>query len=142
MEKKTLIMWLSRLKNSMKAHPDYFTGTNQEFIDFVEGAEEVLEEAQKELTQPSAEAERGNLNPDQIEEREEAINWYRNPAADDVLNFAEWAATIAFFDDGTRLWELIGEGEAINGQFRFTTKEFFEIYKRDESAGEKEVTNG
>jgi len=57
----------------------------------------------------------------------------------DALGFAEWAAELAFFDNGTRLWELIGEGEAINGQFRFNTKEFFEIYKKDESAAEKEI---
>jgi hypothetical protein len=48
---------------------------------------------------------------------------------DEMINFSEWAATIAFFDDGTRLWELMGEGESINGQFRFTTKEFIEVYK-------------
>lgn len=52
MEKKTLIMWLSRLKNSMKAHPDYFTGINQEFVDYVEGAEKVLEQAEKEQATP------------------------------------------------------------------------------------------
>lgn len=49
---------------------------------------------------------------------------------EDAVEFAEWAATIAFYDDGTRLWELIGEGEAINGQFRFTTNEFFELFKQ------------
>lgn len=48
----------------------------------------------------------------------------------DAVEFAEWAATIAFFDDATRLWELMGEGEAINGQFRFSTKEFFDIFKQ------------
>lgn len=56
-----------------------------------------------------------------------------SPAAgreEDAVEFAEWAATIAFFDDGTRLWELIGEGEAINGQFRFTTKEFYQVFKQ------------
>src|ERR1044071_9874937 len=53
----------------------------------------------------------------------------------DLLGFAEWAAITAWFDDGTGLWELMAEGEAINGQFRFTTKEFFEIYKKGESGG-------
>lgn len=57
--------------------------------------------------------------------------------------FAEWAATIAFFDDGTRLWELLGEGEAINGQFRFTTKEFYDIFQQQKpGSGEKEGENG
>jgi hypothetical protein len=32
--------------------------------------------------QPPAEAERVNLTPEQIEERKEAIEWYRNPAGD------------------------------------------------------------
>jgi hypothetical protein len=68
--------------------------------------------------QPPAEAERGK--------------------EDDVIGFAEWAAEIAYFDEEYRLWNFLEEGKMINGQFRFTTKEFFELYKKDESAGEKD----
>jgi 8-oxo-dGTP diphosphatase len=57
-------------------------------------------------------------------------NKEREGDQDEIINFSEWASTIAFFDDGTRLWELYGEGEAINGQFRFTTKEFIEVYRQ------------
>lgn len=64
----------------------------------------------------------------------EELEWLdEQPASareEDAIGFAEWAATIAFFDDGTRLWELLGEGEAINGQFRFTTKEFYQVFKQ------------
>lgn len=61
---------------------------------------------------------------------------------DDVIGFAEWAAKLAYFDEEYRLWNFLEEGKMINGQFRFTTKEFFELYKKDESAREKEVDNG
>lgn len=48
----------------------------------------------------------------------------------EVIEFAEWAPTIAFFDDEYRLWELLKEGEFINGQFRFTTKELYKLFKQ------------
>jgi hypothetical protein len=48
---------------------------------------------------------------------------------DDLIWFVEWATELAFFDDSTRLWELFDEGKFIEGQFRFTTKEFYEVFK-------------
>lgn len=53
------------------------------------------------------------------------------PQLADAIAFAEWAATVACFDSSTKLWELIGEGEAIDGQFRFTTKEFIEVFNKE-----------
>lgn len=48
----------------------------------------------------------------------------------DAVEFAEWAAEGFFFDDEYRLWECLEEGKMIDGQFRFTTKELYELFKK------------
>jgi hypothetical protein len=49
----------------------------------------------------------------------------------DVFAFAEWATGIAFFDEDYRLWNFLEEGKMIDGRFRFSTEEFYEVYKRE-----------
>lgn len=69
-----LALALRRIVLSVIAHPSY---TNAgEWGDFVNAANETMAEWKGEK-----EPEPGKLTPEQIEERKEAIEWYRNPAA-------------------------------------------------------------
>lgn len=49
----------------------------------------------------------------------------------EIEAFIEWATKIAFFDEEYRLWNFWEEGKMIDGQFRFTTKEFMEVFKKE-----------
>lgn len=69
----------------------------------------------------------GDFHPvDQIEWLDEAAD-----VSNDSIAFAEWAAGLAYFDEEHCLWNLFAEVKMINGQFRFTTKEFYELFKKD-----------
>jgi hypothetical protein len=48
----------------------------------------------------------------------------------DAVEFAEWAAQIAWFDEEYHLWNLFEEGKMIDGQLRFTTKELLKLYQQ------------
>jgi len=58
--------------------------------------------------------------------------------SDEMIHFVEWAVELAYFDDEYRLWNFYEEGKSINDQFRFTTKEFYEVFfklKGDKNGG-------
>ena len=44
------------------------------------------------------------------------------------FEFTEWAVENAWFDEEYRLWNFYEEDKMVDGQFRFTTKEFYELF--------------
>jgi hypothetical protein len=154
-----LAMWLYRLRGSMMAHPDYVSGNNIEFIDRVDGAGEALAEWKGEK---EPEYERTSLTPGQVEEREKAIEWYRNPAAQQGTvwvkasdpNIKDGNYVAKYRPPGINLqYDYVGMAFVKEGYIRFSCPPQNITYRKgheelqylqllDEGAGEKEVDNG
>lgn len=110
-----LARYARSLRLSVTAHPNYTGEPNAEWTDLVEGVDNALAEWKGEK----------KLTPEEIEERKQAIEWYRNPAGGQgavwvkgVKGFPIRKKVIAKFkhyDDPLRDW-IVGGASSSTGE--------------------------